>query len=162
MFFCFVFLSNASNFLLIHFTVKFFHLFSFIIFNFILFFLLFNISFLLLGYDKELNHPVELTAEENEKYGSDLLMIGRTYRNSWGYKRALFYSKFSDMYIKIYGRGWELWFDYFPELKKRYYPLNKPLTFEMVNLISNCCKIYPIDANPVSYTHLTLPTIYSV
>ncbi|MBP7796932.1 MAG: glycosyltransferase [Elusimicrobiales bacterium] len=107
-----------------------------------------NVSFLLLGYDKGLNHPINVAPEEKEKYGSDLLMIGRTYRNSWGYKRALFYSKFSDMDIKIYGRGWELWFDYFPELKKRYYSLDKPLSFEMVNLLSNCSKIYPIDANP--------------
>lgn len=107
-----------------------------------------NISLLLLGNDKELNYPLNPSDEDRRKYGSDLLMIGRTYRNSWGYKRALFYSKFADIDIKIYGKGWEQWFDYFPELKTKYYPLDKPLTFEMVNLLSNCCKIYPIDANP--------------
>ena len=107
-----------------------------------------NISLLYVGSDKSLNYSIKPNEKEYEKYKSDLLMIGRIYPDSWGYKRALFYSKFANMDIKIYGRGWENWFNYFPELEKKYLSLNKPLTFEMVNMLSNCSKIYPVDANP--------------
>ena len=53
-----------------------------------------------------------------------------------------------DLDLKIYGMGWEMWFDYFPKLEEKYVELKKPLSFEEVNIITNCGKIYPIDANP--------------
>ena len=108
-----------------------------------------NVSFLITGYDKSINFSFEPSESDKEKYSSDLLFIGRGYKfSSYGYKRALFYNSFSNMDIKIYGREWENWFNYFPKLKQRYYPLKKRLSFEEVNTISNCCKIYPIDLNP--------------
>lgn len=107
-----------------------------------------KISHLILGYNPTLNYRLKPSKIELEKYSSDLLMIGSAHTNSFGFKRALFYSKFLDLDIKIYGEVWENWYDYFPKLKNKHVSLKKRLSFEMVNLISNCCKIYPIDANP--------------
>lgn len=113
-----------------------------------------NIEFLLFGYSKKLNYPVIPSFEEKKLFGNDLVMIGRTYRNNWGYKRAFFYNQFADLDLKIYGKGWNIWFDYFPKLKNRYIELHKPLSFKEVNLILNCSKIYAIDANPGLITGL--------
>ena len=107
-----------------------------------------KISTLYLGYSRNLNFSFEPSEYDLKKYGCDLLMIGRTYRSSWGYKRALFYNQFTDLDIKIYGNGWDIWFDHFPKLKDKVYHINKPLSFEMVNLLCACSKIYPTDANP--------------
>jgi len=108
-----------------------------------------NIHFEILGMDRSHYFPKEPTPKEKEKYSSDLLFIGNTYVQNWGYKRTLFLSKFSDMDLKIYGtRNWQRWLAYFPELKKRFVSIDKPLGLEQVNTISNCCKLYPVDANP--------------
>lgn len=107
-----------------------------------------KISTLYFGYSKDLHYPLEPNKHDLRKYGCDLLMIGRTYRSSWGYKRALFYNQFTDLDIKIYGRNWDIWFNYFPKLKDKVCPLDKPLSFETINLLCACSKIYPIDANP--------------
>ncbi len=107
-----------------------------------------NISFLVIGAYIENDKKVYFDDENYKKYRCDLIMIGRTYRNSWGYKRALFYSKFLDLDIKIYGQGWNIWFEYFPELEKKYVKLEKAFSHETVKLLTQCAKIYPIDANP--------------
>lgn len=105
-------------------------------------------SFLVLGYANSINFFQKPTIEEKEKYASDVVMIGRTYNDAWGYKRALFYNKFSHLDFKIYGNGWNRWLNHFPELKDSIVPLKQTLSHQDVNLICNCCKIYPIDANP--------------
>lgn len=108
-----------------------------------------NVYFEMLGWDHRHYFPMDPTQEERDKYSSDLLFIGNTYVQNWGYKRTLFMSKFSDLDLKIYGtRNWHRWFEYFPELRDRFVLLDKPLGLEQVNLISNCSKLYPVDANP--------------
>ncbi len=110
-----------------------------------------NVSYLIVGYDKNINYPISFLDKKNKKYSysSDLLFIGRGYKySSYGYKRALFYDSFNNLDIKIYGREWEYWFNYFPKLKEKYHPLNDILTFEEVNRLCNNSKIYPIDLNP--------------
>ena len=53
------------------------------------------------------------------------------------------------MDLKIYGtHQWRRWLSVFPELRKLFVLLSKPLGPEQVNNISNCCKLYPVDANP--------------
>jgi hypothetical protein len=108
-----------------------------------------NIYFEILGWDRRHYFPKEPTLEERKKYSSDLLFIGNSYVLNWGYKRTLFLSRFVDMDLKIYGtRHWNRWFSCFPDLKKKFVLIPKPISLELVNIISNCCKIYPVDANP--------------
>lgn len=110
-----------------------------------------NIITFYLGYDPDYNYKKQVTKEQLKKYSHDLVMIGRMYPFSlsqWSYKRAYFYNQFSDMDIRIYGPNWDPWFGLFPDLRSK---VEKPacfLSFKEVNTILNCCKIYPIDANP--------------
>lgn len=110
-----------------------------------------NIITLYLGYDPDYNYKKQVSREELKKYRHDLVMIGRMYPfalSQWSYKRALFYNQFSKLDIKIYGHNWDPWFDLFPNIKSK---VEKPdcfLSFDEVNTILNCCKIYPVDANP--------------
>lgn len=108
-----------------------------------------NIHFEILGWDRRYYFPKEPTGEEREKYSSDLLFIGNPYSMSWGYKRALFLRQFSDLDLKIYGTWkWQRLSQFFPELQKRFVLIDKVMGPEQVNTISNCCKLYPVDANP--------------
>jgi len=110
-----------------------------------------NVSYLIVGYDKNINHPINFAekAKGDYSYSSDLLFVGRGYKHSsYGYKRALFYNSFTNLDIRIYGREWEYWFEYFPKLKEKYHPIDKYLTFEYINQLCNNSKIYPIDLNP--------------
>ncbi len=108
-----------------------------------------NTTFLIPGYDPTKYFPKTPTAEEPEKYSSDLFYLGSTYANIWNYKRALFLSKFADLDIRIYGpRAWQRWFTEFPELEQKFVPKEGWLSEDLVNTIANCCKLYPVDANP--------------
>ena len=44
-------------------------------------------------------------------------------------------------------RGWERWFSYFPDLKDKVIFPNEYISFDVVNTILNCGKIYPIENN---------------
>jgi len=91
----------------------------------------------------------KISNEEKEKFGSDIIYIGRNYPHSWGYKRTLFLSKLSDLNLKIYGdKGWEQWIRMFPELNEKLVKSNGRLSHEKVKKIMTCSKIYPVDANP--------------
>jgi spore maturation protein CgeB len=106
-------------------------------------------SFLIPGFNKNKYYKKIPTAEEKGKYSSDIIYLGSTYKNIWGYKRALFLNKFSKMDLKIYGpSGWQRWFNEFPDLKQKFIKKKYWFNDEIVNTIFNCCKIYPVDANP--------------
>ncbi|MCU0285006.1 MAG: glycosyltransferase [Acidobacteria bacterium] len=108
-----------------------------------------NIHFEIFGWDKRFFFPKECTPEERNRHQCDLVFIGNNYVINWGYKRALFLSKFANMDLNIYGTGhWQRWFTYFPELKQRFRLLSEPMPVGQVNTICNCSKIYPVDANP--------------
>jgi hypothetical protein len=107
-----------------------------------------NTSYLLGGYSNEDEKEISISEDEKKKYTSDLFYLGSTYRDTWGYKRALFLSKFVNADIKIYGpRNWEYWFTYFPDLKEKMILGDRldPLT---VQKMMKCCKLYPVDSNP--------------
>lgn len=102
-----------------------------------------------LGFNDEINFPIKPTEAELTEFRSDVLFIGGGYVDSWGYKRTLFLSKFTAFDLTIYGtKNWIRWFKFFPEVENKFTLLNKPLSFEKVNLLSNCAKVYPVDANP--------------
>ena len=110
-----------------------------------------NIYFELIGFNENIFFPFNPSPEELEKYKSEITYIGVSYNNSSGYKRILFLSKFARFDLKIFASGiksWEKWLVYFPELKSKIIPYdNHDQKFN--NLIQNCSKIYPIDANHV-------------
>jgi hypothetical protein len=107
-----------------------------------------NVSFLLGGYDPEDEEEIIISEEERLRYNSDLFYIGSTYNDSWGYKRALFLSKFAGTDIKIYGpANWKYWFAYFPELESKMV-LGERISTPTVQKIMKCCKLYPVDSNP--------------
>jgi hypothetical protein len=109
-----------------------------------------NVNFDMIGYSKKYNFKLKNISESDRlRYSNDLVFVGRNYKDSAGYKRSLFYSQFSEMDLKIYGsHGWDKWTNYFPELNGKIQHLNERITHEKLNLILNCCKVYPIDQNP--------------
>lgn len=110
-----------------------------------------NASEIYFGYDPSICYSKKVSKEEKEKYSSDVVMIGRLYPqiiSSWTYKRLWFYNQFSKLNLKIYGPGWQKYKNTFPELiNKVIYP-GHYLSFDEVNTICSCCKVYPVEANP--------------
>lgn len=108
-----------------------------------------NIYNEVLGYDEVTNCRLSLNRDMITPYENDVLFIGNISGHSWGYKRCTFLKQFARFNMRIYGsKSWLQWIDYFPELKSHLVIQNKPLSFEQVNLLSNCAKVYPVDANP--------------
>ena len=107
-----------------------------------------NSSYLIGGYNLEEDFSPEISREDLMKYSCDLFFLGSPYQDTWGYKRALFLSKFVKMNIRIYGPGsWKYWFRYFPELEDKMV-LGERISFQVLQKMLKCSKIYPIDANP--------------
>lgn len=110
-----------------------------------------NVTEIYLGYDPEVCYPKQPTPEEREIYQSDVVMIGRLYPNiisSWTYKRLYFYNQFRNLNLKIYGHGWHKYKKVFPELMDKVISLDRYLSFDEINTILSCSKVYPIDTNP--------------
>ena len=84
-----------------------------------------------------------------KKVSSDLVFVGSSNSGTTGYKRALFLNSFADMDIRVYtGRIIKRWYKDFPKLESRVVHPETRISHEEHNTILNCCKIYPIDANP--------------
>ncbi len=108
-----------------------------------------NIDYLLWGYSKITNYITELKEEERNEFGNDIVYVGRNYHDTWGYKKALLFSKLTDLDLKIYGdSSWIKWFSSFPELEKKVVLRKRPLTFDEVNRVYNSSKITVVDGNP--------------
>ncbi len=106
-------------------------------------------SFLIIGYDDTLFFPLKPSTQEMETYGADVFYLGSPYKTIWGNKRAHFLNLFTGMNFKFYGPpSWKKWFGEFPNLKHHYVENTFRISDKLVNIISNCCKIYPVDANP--------------
>jgi len=101
------------------------------------------------GFDDSLINFREPLDSEKIAYSFDILFVGTGYANSWGYKRALFLSKFSDFNLKIFGDNkWYRWIKYFPELLPSFQKMKKRISDEQLIIMSKCAKVYPVDANP--------------
>lgn len=95
------------------------------------------------------HHIVELTPEQRQEMQTEVLYIGMSYTDSWGYKKARFLSQFTDFDLKIHGNDdWKRWFRYFPDLEKRFIERTAYISIEKMNLMYNATKIIPIDGNP--------------
>ena len=106
-------------------------------------------TFLIIGYNKQLFYSFDPDPSESVKYGADIFYLGSSYNTIWGNKRAYFLNLFTGMDFKFYGPpSWKKWFGEFPDLRDHFIENKTRLSDREVNLISNCCKIYPVDANP--------------
>jgi len=105
--------------------------------------------FFLISSNPEVNHVIQVSDSEHKEWSSDLVFVGTSYSTAAGYKRALFLSQFAGLDIKIYtSRQFMRWCGCFPGLTDKVTVLPKRLTNEELNTVLNCCKIYPVDANP--------------
>lgn len=100
------------------------------------------------GIDHKSYYPIEDRNKLTGVLKSEVFYAGVSYKNSWGYKKALFMSKFSNFDLKIFGNNaWKRWFGFFPELE-RSYTESGYIPTEKLNLIFNNTKIIPVDGNP--------------
>ena len=75
--------------------------------------------------------------------------MGTGYPNAWGYKRALFLNHFTQFNFKLYGgRHFIKWFQFFPELEKKFELKKGHIPIEELVKMHQCAKLYPVDANP--------------
>jgi len=110
-----------------------------------------NVSEIYFGYDPIICYSKKPTQEQRMRYSSDVVMIGRLYPtiiSSWTYKRLFFYNQFKNLDLKIYGPGWHKYKEVFPELIQKANNPGHYLSFDEVNTILSCCKLYPVEANP--------------
>ena len=97
----------------------------------------------------------ELTRTVSE---TDILYCGMSYNNSWGYKKALLMSKFTDFKLEIYGnRAWHRWFPFFPELPPFFHESGFIPTAQL-NAMFNKTKLMPVDGNPAVLNGIHLRT----
>ncbi len=106
-----------------------------------------NIYYDIFGYSSKFFNG--LTPVHKRTFVNDLLFIGSSYSNSWGFKRCMFLDQFSELDLKIYGdNSWQIWLKDFPNLQNKFQLKKKYLSnIEMQNLLQSA-KIYPIDSNP--------------
>jgi len=91
----------------------------------------------------------KLANNDYQAMKTDVLYIGMSYADSWGYKKAKFLSHFTDFDLQIFGnRDWKRWFNAFPALADCYTEQTNRLSTEKVNDMYNATKIIPIDGNP--------------
>ena len=110
-----------------------------------------NVSEIYFGYDPTICYSKQPTQEQRLKYSSDVVMIGRLYPtiiSSWTYKRLWFYDQFKNLDLIIYGPGWYKYKEAFPRLIQKVSNPGHYLSFNEVNTILSCCKVYPVEANP--------------
>ena len=105
--------------------------------------------FFLLGINPLMNFVTDVSASDREKWAADLLFVGNEKATTWGYKRALFLNQFCDLDIKIYtSPPFARRLAEFPGLKGKTSYRGKRISHEQLNTMLNCCKLYPVDANP--------------
>lgn len=110
-----------------------------------------NVSEIYFGYNPTICYSKQPTQEQRVKYSSDVVMIGRLYPtiiSTWTYKRLWFYHQFKNLDLKIYGPGWHKYKEAFPGLIQKVINPGHYLSFDEVNTILSCCKVYPVEANP--------------
>lgn len=108
-----------------------------------------HVDFLVPGFNPAVFKKVAPSGADLQKYGANCVFMGLNYDSDLGLKRSLFLSKFANLGLRIYGdKNWERWLERFPELHPCYIKKEKFIPDEEWNLICNCAKIQPIDANP--------------
>jgi hypothetical protein len=107
-----------------------------------------NSFYFIPGFDKSSYHMRPDKEVLQNAISSDILYCGSCYLNSWGYKKALFMSKFTKFDLHIYGnKNWEKWFEFFPDLESKYHQSGF-IPAPILNAMFNKTKLMPVDGNP--------------
>lgn len=100
------------------------------------------------GPDNSYFRRLKDDADVSDVSATDILYVGSSYYNSWGYKKALLMSKFVDFDFHLYGNAmWKRWFSFFPELATKYSEAGYIET-DILNRMFNMTKLMPVDGNP--------------
>ncbi len=79
---------------------------------------------------------------------TEILYMGTSYSNSWGYKKALLMNQFRSYDFQLYGNSmWRRWFRFFPDLEAKFIESGYIPT-PRLNQMFNKTKIIPVDGNP--------------
>lgn len=106
-------------------------------------------EYLIPGFNEQHHFKIAPSTEQLKNYQSDVFFMGSPYNDNWGYKRALFLSKFCNFNFRFLGpECWKKWFVFFPELQDKWIPKKGYLPDKELNIMMNCAKIIPVDANP--------------
>lgn len=93
-----------------------------------------------------------LNNDEKARYDhvsdTEIIYSGMCYVDSWGYKKALLMSRFTDFNFHLYGnKHWNKWFPFFPELKSIFHKSDY-ISTPLLNAMLNKTKLMPVDGNP--------------
>lgn len=90
-----------------------------------------------------------LSPDDIQRFQTDVLYVGMSYNDSWGYKKAKFLSFFVNSDLQIHGNSaWKRWFQFFPQIEKHFIEKKGYIPTEKLNRMYNCTKIIPVDGNP--------------
>jgi len=109
------------------------------------------------GIEEDIYHKLAPGVAQGEEE-TDILYVGTSYKNSWGYRKAMLMSRFTDFRLRVYGNdAWERWFQFFPELEGAF-RLAGFIPSERLNMMFNRTKLIPVDGNPsiLNGAHLRL------
>jgi glycosyltransferase involved in cell wall biosynthesis len=118
-----------------------------------------NTMYFIPGSDCKSYFRIENTGRDHEEEDArEILYVGSSYLNSWGYKKALLMSRFCGFNFRIFGNSaWKRWFSFFPELQSVYEESNF-IPQEKLNRMFNMARLIPVDGNPgiLNGVHLRL------
>lgn len=107
-----------------------------------------NTLYFIPGPDTSSYFKIDDLKKDHEDVETDILYVGASYLNSWGYKKALLMSRFTGFNFRIYGNSaWKRWFSFFPELEAVYNE-SEFILQERLNRMFNMTKLIPVDGNP--------------
>lgn len=110
------------------------------------------------GPDSSSYFRIENPVRSPDDTETEILYVGSSYLNSWGYKKALLMSQFTGFNFIIHGNSaWKRWFSFFPELA-RVYRESGFIPQEKINRMFNMTRLIPVDGNPgiLNGVHLRL------
>ena len=108
-----------------------------------------NIHHYMIAIPDKSYHPTACDSLSETVDNPDILYVGISYHDSWGYKKAKYLNSFSGMNFRLYGnKTWKRWFCYFPTLEKHFIETNTPIPVETLNRMYNRSKLLPVDGNP--------------
>ncbi|MDY0279179.1 MAG: glycosyltransferase [Salinivirgaceae bacterium] len=108
-----------------------------------------KVEYFVMGFNPHVYKKVKPTQDEMNRYATNCVFMGLNYDSLLGFKRTLFLSKFAQFGLKIYGdKNWNRWIEQFPELNDSLIKKQAFIPGQEWNLICNCAKLHPVDANP--------------
>ena len=107
-----------------------------------------NTLYFIPGPDERYYHWLEPSSIPKSVPETEIIYAGSSYFNSWGYKKALLMSKFTDYDFHLYGNSmWRRWFRYFPGLEARFTEAGY-IPGDTLNQMFNRTRLIPVDGNP--------------